>query len=398
MLGSAEPAPQTRWGDAAAIVTRILMFLTCITLGSEETIPFLGCFRILFLYDVAEAIRLDLLRSLRRSGIELPSNLTSPVPQYLRFERPPVAEPTDPVILATGESASGRIKYYDYGVVSIEFELPFECEWGSMVLQSSRWSGSTELQSRATELLRVALNRIAPALVKPSENWLREDYYIIQLREMLAKDGRAMAATELLVLHANEIAQLVRGESVSLSDAERQEVLQSSISYSQTDLLVVGWTGALVYGSADGATATIQLLEYANSQLLELRYYDSLLTNLLNRVYRSLERKDNMFTAWRLSREAARLNTIRLDVMELTEKVDNAIKFLSDMFYARLYSLIAAKVGVPDYRRLVDQKLRTAGELYRFMVDQFNQSRSFVLELAVVIILIIDLAFLFREK
>jgi hypothetical protein len=42
--------------------------------------------------------------------------------------------------------------------------------------------------------------------------------------------------------------------------------------------------------------------------------------------------------------------------------------------------------------------LRTAGELYRFMVDQFNQTRSFVLELAVVIILIVDLAFLFRGK
>jgi hypothetical protein len=53
---------------------------------------------------------------------------------------------------------------------------------------------------------------------------------------------------------------------------------------------------------------------------------------------------------------------------------------------------------VPDYRALVDQKLRTAGELYRFMVDQFNQTRSFVLELAVVIILIIEFFFLFRGK
>jgi len=68
------------------------------------------------------------------------------------------------------------------------------------------------------------------------------------------------------------------------------------------------------------------------------------------------------------------------------------------MFYARLYGLASAKVGVPDYRRLVDQKLRTAGELYRFMVDQFNQTRSFVLELAVVGILIVDLFFLFRGK
>jgi hypothetical protein len=95
---------------------------------------------------------------------------------------------------------------------------------------------------------------------------------------------------------------------------------------------------------------------------------------------------------------AARLGTIRLDVMELTEKAENAIKFLSDMFYARLYQLAARKVGVEDYRKLVDQKLNTAGELYKFMVDQFNQTRSFVLELAVVIILIIDLAFLFRGR
>jgi hypothetical protein len=142
----------------------------------------------------------------------------------------------------------------------------------------------------------------------------------------------------------------------------------------------------------------VQLLEYANTQLLEFRYYDGLLTRLLEDVYGSLENKSGVVAAWRLSREAARLNTIRLDVMELTEKVDNAIKFLSDMFYARLYGLAAAKVGVPDYRRLVETKLRTAGELYRFMVDQFNQTRSFVLELVVVIILIVDLLFLFRGK
>jgi len=60
---------------------------------------------------------------------------------------------------------------------------------------------------------------------------------------------------------------------------------------------------------------------------------------------------------------------------------------------ARLYKLAAAKVGVPDYKDLVTQKLQTAEDLYRFMVDQFNQSRAFVLELMVVIILIIELAF-----
>jgi hypothetical protein len=61
-----------------------------------------------------------------------------------------------------------------------------------------------------------------------------------------------------------------------------------------------------------------------------------------------------------------------------------------------LYRLAAAKVGVPDYKNLVQKKLDTAEDLYRFMVDQFHQSRAFVLELMVVIILIIDLVYLFR--
>jgi hypothetical protein len=58
----------------------------------------------------------------------------------------------------------------------------------------------------------------------------------------------------------------------------------------------------------------------------------------------------------------------------------------------------SARIGVNDYRRLVDEKERTAGELYQFMVDEFRTARGFVLELMIVIILVIDLAFLFRGK
>ena len=160
----------------------------------------------------------------------------------------------------------------------------------------------------------------------------------------------------------------------------------------------MGWTAALVYDTAEGAAPTIQLREYANTQLLEFRHYDNLLTRVLDKVYRSLERHSGPVARWRLAREAERLNMIRLDVMELAERTDNAIKFLSDMFYACLYRMAAARVGVPDYRRLVDEKLRTAGELYQFMVDQFEHARSFILELSIVIILIIDLIFLFKAK
>jgi hypothetical protein len=99
-----------------------------------------------------------------------------------------------------------------------------------------------------------------------------------------------------------------------------------------------------------------------------------------------------------MNRDATKLHTVLLDVSELTEHADNAIKFLSDMFSARLYKLAALKIGVPDYKDLVTQKVRTAEELYRFMVDQFDQSRAFVLEITVVVILIIELVYLFHGK
>lgn len=105
-----------------------------------------------------------------------------------------------------------------------------------------------------------------------------------------------------------------------------------------------------------------------------------------------------MLARWRLASSATRLHTVLLEVAALAERADNAIKFLSDMFAARLYKLAAAKVGVPDYKDLVTQKLKTAEELYDYMIDQFNQSRAFFLEVTVVMILLIELVYLFRGR
>ena len=161
---------------------------------------------------------------------------------------------------------------------------------------------------------------------------------------------------------------------------------------------MVGWRAAVVYDTPEGAAPLIQLLEYANTQLLEYRRYDEILTDLLKDAYTALERRGGLFSRWRLARDAERLNHLRLDVTELTERADNAIKFLSDMFYARAYRLAAVKVGGGDYRSLVDQKLRIAGELYEFMVNEFREARGFILELLVTAILIVELIPIFRAK
>ncbi len=361
--------------------------------------PLRGSVLVLIQFDVCEEIRLDELRKIFPARTAEASFKKAPA--YVRYQRPPVEETLEPLVLDSGERLAGEIKYYDYGVISLEFELPFSGTWDTLIELSCRWTSDTNFEKLASRVARQKLERAAPALVKPyltkegGGEWLQEDYFIFNVREI---DG-SPSADDLLTSQRNAIAQVVRGEMATLSDGERQEILQSRISYYPNDLAVIGWNAAFIYDTQAGAETAIQLLQYANSQLLEFRHYDELLTKELENVYDFLETGGTgLWSRWRTARAASKLHTVLLDVNELTERADNAIKFLSDMFSARLYKLCAAKVGVPDYKDLVKEKLQTAEDLYRFMVEQFNQSRAFVLELMVVVILIIELIYFFKGR
>jgi hypothetical protein len=358
--------------------------------------PLCGSVLVLIQFDVCEEIRLNQLRQILGART-VDASFKHSAPGYVRFQRPPVEEALEPLILESGEHLQAEIKYFDYGVVSVVFDLPFSGDWDKLVQLSSRWVWDTNFESLATRIVKQKLERARPALVKPYDvtetEWLKEDYFIFHLREIAGSPS----ASDLLASEGSYISQVVRGENQPLSDGERQEILQSRISYYPNDLAVIGWNAAFIYDSPSGAETAIQLLQYANSQLLEFRHYDDLLTHQLEGVYDFLESGGRgMWSRWRTARAASKLHTVLLDVNELTERADNAIKFLSDMFSARLYKLAALKVGVTDYKDLVQQKLQTSEELYRFMIDEFNQSRAFVLELMVVVILIIELIFFFR--
>lgn len=344
------------------------------------------------LYDVCEEIDLDALNQIAGARRVGPS-FKHLAPEYVRFERPPIVVPIDPADFG-GLRMQRQIKYYDYGVVSLVFEAPFSGGWDELVRLSGEWMSSGDLESHAMQVAQQRLEIARPALIKQYDKWLSEDYFVYQITDISGQPS----ARQLVSDCGQEIAQMLRGETSRLSDSEVTEVLQSRLSYYPNDLTVIGWNSALVYDSPSGAETALQMLEYANSQLLEFRHYDELLTREMRDVYRSLEKGGGMLRQWKFGREATRLQTVALEVTELTERTDNAIKFLSDMFAARLYRMAATKVGVPDYKDLVNEKLRTANDLYQYMVEQFQQARGFLLELMVVIILVIELVFLFRGK
>src|SRR6266481_5928515 len=214
-----------------------------------------GSVLVLIQFDVCEEIRLDELRQIFGARtVEHPGS-KHPAPGYVRYQRPPVVEPIGPLVLDSGERLEGQIKYYDYGVLSVVFELPFSGDWDTLVRLAGRWMSDTEFTSLATRIVKQKLQRATPALVKPYADWLNEDYFIFHVREIAG----APSAAELLETQGARIAQIVRGENAVLSDGERHEALQAKISYYPNDLTVIGWNGAFIYDTAAGAETAIQL-------------------------------------------------------------------------------------------------------------------------------------------
>src|SRR5438552_10214533 len=115
----------------------------------------------LFLFDVCEEMRLDELRSIlgaRRLG----EGMKHAAGEQLFFERPPVVEDAQ----FPGDSrARVRVKYYDYGVLSVLFEFPFAGDWTDLIALSSRWISETDLQTRAEALTKEKVQRTRLAMI-----------------------------------------------------------------------------------------------------------------------------------------------------------------------------------------------------------------------------------------
>ena len=359
-----------------------------------------GCIRICLFYDVGEAFDQEKLRLLvGPGGAQTQPDFPRHTPEYVRFENPPIVEPTEPLMLASGEKVTCWVKYYEYAIVEVQLEVPFEGTWESLREQTSRWMGAPDIEPESRAVMMRHLEKASAAIIKPRHEWFQESYLVADLQQLTDEEGCTLTAERILSSYGQQIAQLLSGEQAPLARSTNDRVLQGSLSYYATDLLVAGFNAALVYDRPEESVRTIQILEYTRVQLLEFRYYDNFMTHVLADVYYNLDRKSNaFFSRWALPRQANRLNTIRLEVMDLTERADNAIKFVSDSFYALAYRTAATRAGVPEYRALVEKKLETAGELYAFMMAQFSETRMFLLEAAIMVLCLLDVLLLLRGR
>jgi len=343
-----------------------------------------------YLYDVADEIDLPkvealLKESVTETGLNVYRRLT---PEYIRYAVAPVL-----IKLASNKKIELEKKQVKINVYSKIFDF------GAIVfIASTDFKGSSaELTHFSAEVLEPELEKIVldyrdkllkkinPALKKPSPYPLySEDYVVYHVKKLDKKINAAGFEKE----YAKEIAKLIRFEKSDLSDAEIKEIWDGKASYYENDLVVVDYNAAFVFDAVEPLDV-LNVLEYANIQLLELRYYDSVLDRKISAAYDDLERLKNPFLPQSYSRVMKRLSEIKLGIEEIIDKVDNTLKLVGDMYLVKVYSLAAKKFHLSEWETNVDKKLAGVEKIYSKLQENVNSARFTLLEVLMVLLEII---------
>jgi hypothetical protein len=346
-----------------------------------------------FLFDVAEAIHLDQVRGLIGPTSEARLVPKSSTPAYIQYQQPPLSIEGESLGISELAGFRARFKIFDYGVISVALSRPLASTWLEMVQQGLQWQEDPTLIAETDARCRELVARLAPAIAAPRATFVTEDYFVFAVT---ALEG-SPAAEEVIASYGDDIARLLRVEREPLSRQERDEVLRHRISYLENDLVVPTWNAAFVYDTEAGVAAATEILEFANSQLLEFRYYDTLLDAQLAGIYAQLQ-EPGWFKGWtgrRYTRAAQRVHALFIDVNELTDRTENALKIAGDVYAARLFALATARLGLDQWKANVREKLNTLDDIYRFAVEQTGMARGEFLELAIVLILVFELVLFF---
>ena len=346
-----------------------------------------------FLYDISETIQLDQVRSLA-GGAARDSRFTTKIaaPVYVQYKPPPIALSGEVVGVREVQGFAASFKIYEYGVVSVALTLDFRGEWSDLIGFAGSVLASGQLESGARRAVDKVVERIGHAATGLRTSYLSEDYYVFGVKAL----NPPLEAAALLAQHGNEIVQLLRSERRRLSTDERDEVLRHRLSYLSDDLFVVTWQAAFVYDAED-LDAALEIVEFANSQLLQYRYYDDLLDKELTAIYAQVQktRWRDALVGGRYTKAAHRLHSLFIDVNDITDRTQNALKMVGDIYAARMLQLSSQRIGVESWRLAVEEKLRTLDSIYRFVVEEMHIARGHFLELTIIGILLFELALFF---
>ena len=346
------------------------------------------------LFDVGYGIALDRAFDLLASSGPERRRPSRGEAQTIQIPNPPVtvglgSEPIEIDGRLIDAELSARV--FDFGVVSMRARVSAHpglgwnafAGWGASV-SAATWN---DLLGRARDRL---LARIASAVDQPSVSSLTEDYTVFRVNRLVDQEGAAFSPAEL---HDGEISRLLLGEPRPLTASARTEILSPRLGYFEDDLTVMTWGSALVVEPAADDTDVQYVLEFANAQLLELRWYDAVLDAELPAIQTRFKQARQGYHLFgrRYSRLLEVLHQRVADSVELIERVENSLKVTDDVYLARVYAGALEEFRERTWRSGIERKITIVRGTYDMLNAESLARRAETLEIIIVLLIMFEI-------
>jgi hypothetical protein len=361
------------------------------TIPSEPSIQSGICY-VIFAYDAARAINLaDAERRVHETTERPTIAHKRRTPSYFEYQPPPVRLSQDAEPLAIGKfttRSSVELMIYDFGAVAVIYALPIAGPLDELLTLSEELYDNAALLAdsrlRVDQLLKV----IGDAANQSHPSPFVEDYVIFHVESF----AHSLDPNLFCARYARQIAQILRAERKTLSEQEIEDALAVRLSYSSDDVAVVDWNAALLVDREGDDVRAV--LEFANVELLEMRYVDQKLDRALDQAYETLSRR-----SWGLPRffrfysaDLGSLAELQVDNAALFEGVNNTLKLIGDQYLARLYRVVNRRFHLDDWDASILRKLQTLESIYEKISDQASNQRMEILEWVIIFLIAFSIA------
>lgn len=352
--------------------------------------------RVLFAYDIGLSIHLERC-SRNVEGLTADERIKHKghAPDYFQFDPAPlhVVQGIDAVVVGRWSSApSVEITLFDFGGVSVAYTLPFSGEFEDLIELSATLATTEAFRMDSRRRVEQVLLLVREAVDKPGIALLDEDYLVFQIDRF----ERPVALDELHTTHAPDVARLLRSERDPLSDQEITDALGGRVSFGTRDVALVDWNAALLVD--DEPDDVLAVLEFANLQLLEMRFLDAQLDTALDRAYEASNTPQHwwsLFARAAMRKEVRRVAQRKVDSAILFERVSNAIKMLGDQYLARVYRQVSGRYRMTEWNAGILRKLDTIESIYQKVHDYSSGARMEALETIVIVLIALEIVLAF---
>jgi hypothetical protein len=350
-----------------------------------------GACYLIFAYDIARAIDLD---GAERQVVALKQREALKhrrrAPKYFEYRPPPlrVTQDAQPIALGDFHSATSvDLVLYDFGAVSVIYSIPLQGPLAGLLTLSNELYEAEFLLADSRRHIEQLLAVIRHAVSKPNITDFVEDYTILQVEAFTTPHD----VNDLCTSYAHHIAQILRAEPQALSSQEVADALAYRISFGAADVTIVDWNAALIVDREGDDVRAV--LEFANIELLEMRYLDRNLDDALDRSYKALtRRRETSLLRWHgFGADRHRVARMQVDSAILFEGVNNALKLLGDQYLSRVYRLVSQRFHLAEWDAGILRKLQTLESIYEKMSDQATTRRMEGLEWIIIILIAISI-------